>query len=496
MKKKIAIIGAGMSGMTAGIYALRSGLDVTIYEKEPGAGGTCVAWSRGSYTFEGSVHWLCYTEEGNAFRKLWLDTGVIGDGVAIDRADPFVVYRQDDDDRRKDVCIYRDLDRLREHFLEISPEDRKTTERFIKDIRALTAFSPPLFNEKGVKTRYPAPTSFSSFAKMLPGLPVYKRANAITTVEYAARFRHPGIRALLSGHISRGEYAAMAMLSTIGTWSVSGGFTEGGATSLVKRVSDRYTSLGGKFIFRTKVDKVVIRDGVARGVRTAGGVDEYDAVLVSADTLTAMDTLFDEAPRDKWLEELRSVPPVICTFAGIGVKDDTSDLPHSFVFPADIEVAGSRFDDIFFFNYGDVPGYAPPGSSALTTVFRRDSYDWWKARREDGSYAAEKRAFAERLTDAIEKHLPRLKGKIETVDVATPLTWERYTGAYHGAWMSVMPVNRPLKVPPLTSEIASRLYFAGFRVQAPGGFPIALYTGYRAAQLLCRDTGTLFEGAV
>ena len=40
-KKKIIIIGAGISGMTAGIYALLNDFDVEIYEKHTIPGGQC-----------------------------------------------------------------------------------------------------------------------------------------------------------------------------------------------------------------------------------------------------------------------------------------------------------------------------------------------------------------------------------------------------------------------------------------------------------------------
>ena len=45
---------------------------------------------------------------------------------------------------------------------------------------------------------------------------------------------------------------------------------------------------------------------------------------------------------------------------------------------------------------------------------------------------------------------------------------------------------------PQTVKGIKGLYFAGQRIIMPGGLPIAVYTGRRAVQLLCKDTKTLF----
>ena len=41
-KEKIVVIGGGISGLSAGIYALLAGFDVTIYEKNAIPGGECI----------------------------------------------------------------------------------------------------------------------------------------------------------------------------------------------------------------------------------------------------------------------------------------------------------------------------------------------------------------------------------------------------------------------------------------------------------------------
>jgi len=55
MKKKIAIIGAGIAGLSAGAYAQMNGFDSTIYESHNLPGGLCTSWKRGDYTFDGCI---------------------------------------------------------------------------------------------------------------------------------------------------------------------------------------------------------------------------------------------------------------------------------------------------------------------------------------------------------------------------------------------------------------------------------------------------------
>lgn len=50
-EKKMIIIGAGVAGLAAGIYARKNGFQATIYEMHHLPGGMCTAWKRGGYTF-------------------------------------------------------------------------------------------------------------------------------------------------------------------------------------------------------------------------------------------------------------------------------------------------------------------------------------------------------------------------------------------------------------------------------------------------------------
>jgi phytoene desaturase len=52
MKKNVCIIGAGISGLTAGALLTKKGFKVTIYEKEPYIGGRSLSFDGSKITLE------------------------------------------------------------------------------------------------------------------------------------------------------------------------------------------------------------------------------------------------------------------------------------------------------------------------------------------------------------------------------------------------------------------------------------------------------------
>jgi phytoene dehydrogenase-like protein len=58
MDKQIIIVGAGIAGLSAGIYARMNGYKTTILEMHNIPGGLCTAWERKGYTFDISMHML------------------------------------------------------------------------------------------------------------------------------------------------------------------------------------------------------------------------------------------------------------------------------------------------------------------------------------------------------------------------------------------------------------------------------------------------------
>jgi phytoene dehydrogenase-like protein len=487
--KEIAIVGAGVSGMAAAVYCLKSGFRVTLLEKEPASGGVCTSWKRKGYVFEGAVHWLTDSSKTDPLYRLWQDTGILAEGVAVRRNDPCFVYLYEG----KEVRLYRDLEKLRSHFLEISPEDAKAVKKLCDDILSLRYLQVPVMDIWGLKTMRKSRLSLSTLFRILPALCRMKRFSRHSALEYAASFSHRGIRRLLGELVIHPEYGSLSLLVTLVSLIYSGVFPEGGSLALARRMEDRVRGLGGNIRFNTKVDKVIVQNGKAAGVLAGGEKLLFDGIILAQDTIRAR-KLFDNPPEDKWLRELEDRPSVRCTFAGVGVAADLSALPCSFGIDERIQAGGIEYDLLFFNNYASYRGYAPEGHTALTISFSGESYEYWDQHRKNGTYDEQKQLLARDLTRLIEKNLPQTRGKIDVINIATPLTYERYTGSDRGAWMTIMSKNaRAAAMPAPVSREIKNLYFAGFRTIAPGGLPVAVYSGFRAAQYACRDFGLVFE---
>lgn len=493
--KNVIIVGAGVSGLAAGIYAQQSGFNTVIYEKHNMTGGVCTSWSRKGYSFEGAVHWLTDSDKGSAFYKIWQETGILNNNIEMHRSDPYSSL----DFNGNIINIYRDIKALKAELIRVSPMDKKAINKLCGDIVSFRKMNMPIMDLKGVKVKKKQKIKFAAMVGMLPGLSKVGKIASQSVDEYLSMFTHEGIKAILSD-LMPGGYCALALITTMATFSYNGHFPKGGALGLVQRMTKTYTELGGTLRLSSAVDKILVENNVATGIITKGEKISADAVIVTRDILTA-DCLFDNPPKDEWLQQIKAdTIPQTSTFAGIGINADLSALPYQFHFYTrkPYEVAGIKQTRFAFTNYSGQKEYAKEGRTAITTIFCENTYDWWKKAKEEGRYEVEKEKLSHTIKNILEEKFNYLKDKIEVIDIATPLTYERYTGSCQGSWMSIMPPNSKMK---MGQEVGSckdiqGVYYAGFRTQSPGGLPVALNSGRNAAQMVCRQFNMVFQGNI
>ncbi|MCL2234173.1 MAG: NAD(P)/FAD-dependent oxidoreductase [Firmicutes bacterium] len=481
-KKKIIVIGAGLSGLATGVYSAASGFDVTIFEKHNIAGGLCSNWKRGGYTFEGGLHWLTGSKEGRSMNKVWREIGALKNDTKIFVRDPYITYNQ----FGKEVHFFRDIKKLEEHLIEISPEDERAIKRLCKNIIRFSRIEVPVKMTVG------------QVLGMIPaGVRVKKYSNMIVQ-DFIKEFKNPLIQGFLNSIIG-GEFSMTSFLYTMGLFaSGDGGYVDGGSRQMVQNIVEKLESLGGKIKYKTAVKEVIIENGRAIGVLLENGEKDFaDNVVVTTDTSIALDNMFSTPLHESWTDVIRNYKhkSKVSSFLCLGVEVDLKDTPKYVEIELDepLVLAGQAHTFLDYAHYAHYDGYQPQGCSAITLILMGDTYDYWKEKKENGTYKEEKERFANAIIERLVKHLPQIEGKIKVIDVATPLTYERYVGTYHGAWMSKNGLGESMRFFPQKSETVKNLYFAGFRMFSPGGLPPAAVTGRKVAKLLCKDNKMKFK---
>ena len=499
MGTKAIVIGGGIAGLSAGIYAQKCGFDVTVLEGHNIPGGNCTSWRRGGYLFEGGMHWLTGSCMNEAINKSWRYVGALNGDVAVHYREPFLEYNHEG----IPVRFYRDVDKTELEWLELSPADAAEIKKLCGNIRKVKNFSMPLSYIRGVKVTKKVRPSPSLLLAALSALLVMSRFSKISVEQYINRFKHEGIREILRSCSSESMGIA-PLFFTMGTLARGdGGFPEGGSLPFAKRMADTLTSLGGKIFYGARAERVIMENskavGVAANMKGAdSGIRRFDAdaVIVAADTM-AIDYLFDEPIKSDWLDEMKAkTRPTMATFVSLGIGADLRRYPGQSIYKPDspLRLGGQTYKYLSVNNYASDPVYSPEGKSALTLILDGDTYDFWKKARADNTYADEKEKLAGGVITALARFMPEIYDNVEVWDVATPLTYERYCGNWKGSWMTEMDSWLKVKTYPPVIKGLDGVYFAGHRMMPPGGLPIALTSGRTAVQYLCRDTGTLFVG--
>ncbi len=492
--KKLIIVGAGVSGLSAGVYAVRNGFDVTIFEKHIIPGGLSTSWKRKGYLFEGGMHWLTGSSEKLFLNKVWREVGALKENNPVFYRDPFYVLKSGG----KELCLYRDVDRLERELIQYAPEDKCAIRRMCDDVRLFKGVHMIVGDIPFLKTKHPVHPGIFELLRM--AIVIFRLPFLIqqSYIDYLSKFKNKDIRHLLSTVIGT-RYNALSFIYTLASFASGDcGYPKGGSLRLTRNMADTFEKLGGKIEYRCEVSKIVVENGKTTGVVVNDEFVPSDAVIVTEDARKAVETLFDVQLNRKCISLLRHhVVSEQNMFVCLGVRADLSKYPRGIIFPLDkpLKAGGLEFNELRINNYAMYENHSPEGCTSLTCLLLGDSYAYWKKAKEDGSYRQKKQKLAEDIIDALEKYVPEIKGAVEVTDVATPLTYERYCNTYEGGWMSVWrPGGRAVNFP-IKSPSVRNLYFAGQRTIMPGGLPIAVVSGRKAAQYLCRDNNIVFCSA-
>jgi len=279
MKKKVVIIGGGIAGLSAGIFAAMNGFETEIIEMHSVAGGQCTAWDRKGYRFDYCLHWLVGTSKG-AFYDIWRETNVINDQTEIIDHE---IHSKNFDQDRNEFIIYSNIDRWEVYLVKMAPEDAKSIRRMCSDMRKSALLEPfalpaELRNPLDYITILPT---------MLPVLNLVRKFGRITCEEYFEKlnFKSTKIKNAFNALYGNRNFSALAFVFMLGWFNQkNAGYIKGGSLPLAQRMVQRYEALGGKISFKKRVEKISVVNNTVKSVQlTDGSTIEADYIISAAD---------------------------------------------------------------------------------------------------------------------------------------------------------------------------------------------------------------------
>jgi phytoene dehydrogenase-like protein len=488
--KKIVIIGGGISGLSTGCYAKMNGYDAHIYEMHTFPGGLCTSWKRGGYTFDGSIHWLEGTSSDHPFNKIWQELGALKDKKIYYKDMSYKIFVNN-----HSITLFNDPEKLKKYLYEIAPEDGEMIDELADALKLFYRFqNMPLPKPKEL---------FSVFDKLqavknnLPAIRLFQKYGQMTVEEFAQKFRNPVLREAIRTTIETAPTGSDSTNGIVGVLFVmatkGSGFPEGGSLALARNIEKRCIDLGGKIHYGARVNQILVENHAAVGIQLEdGSLEAADIVISASDGYTTIYQLLGGRYTNHKINhcyEKEAVTPSTVQVS-IGVNMDVSSIidPHAVfnMYPLErpITVAGRANHMIRIKNYAFDPSFAPKGKSTLVVIFGSDSADWENIYTDQDKYREEKGRIKEEVIAFLENIAPGIEEKIETVDVATPMTYIRYTNTWKGSSMGFAKnflLNLPRTLPKLRN-----FYMVGQWV-GDMGVSGAAKSGRDIIQLICRQ---------
>ena len=487
--KKVIVIGGGIAGLSAGIYALKAGFEAEIYEKNTIPGGECIGWNRKGYHIDNCIHWLTGTLKGTELYDVWKTVGALSDDTEYAKIDSFYTSTYNG----QKATLWNDLERTEKELIALSPEDEEEIRKFIQNVewskQCLFPAKKPM-EMWGIRDYIEMGKNMADFPKVM------KEFGKISLEEYSRRFKSPLLQKLMCDYLPK-SYCAYSFLVSYATMAMgNGGIPMGASLQMSLRMEKTFKDLGGKISYGKGVSRIILERKTAAGVELEdGSIVSGDYIIPTVDTHLLFGRMLPETYMPKELKEAYNNPKAYPATSGFqvafAVPVDFNEGETIFIDIDPVEVGSSKFDRMYVKSYGYDNIFIKDGRQVIQTcITQSDSdYEYWKSLSKE-EYAALKDRLTAEVEARIVKAFPTLEGKMEHLDSWTPLTYERYCNAYHGSYMSFVttPEGKQIKMKGTIKGI-NNLYVAGQWTNSPGGLPVAVTSGKFAVQRILKKNG-------
>ncbi len=518
----VAIVGAGLGGLVAGATLARAGRSVAVFDAHYVAGGCATHFVRGPkarrYHFDVGLHYVGDCEP---------DGQIPGILRSLDASVDFVPMDQDG----FDTLVFPDLEfripasvaLYRERLLGLFPDQARGIDGYLRVLSAVMRAGRTMDAQDG---RIDWRGALSLARDALPlGL---HNHHTIAQLFDRVGVRDPRLRGVLLGQ--SGDYglppsrvSAMLHLGLAGHYFRGAYYPRGGGQRIADEIALSLERAGGTIHLRRPVERIVVRDGKAVGLRlqARGGdpPEEVSArvVLSNADLKrTLLDLVGAEHLPPSWVTRtggMEMAAALSITF--LGVKGDLRDRgmraanywqfdgydvedfyrhdPSGAVRPFGCYVTSASIKDPDTARHHSPEGVTNvevmtvvPPTGRHWGVTPEEAMTW--AYKDNGGYRARKKALEDDMIARLDRLFPGAAADLVFRETATPVTHERYTRASGGTGYGLAATpGQFMKQRPGYAGPLPGLYLCGASTRAGHGVVGAMMGGRRAALRILRS---------
>lgn len=338
MKSKINVIGSGFSSLAAACYLAKDGYDVTIFEKNKTIGGRARQLIKDGFTFDIGPTWYWMPD---VFERFFSDFNKKpSDYYTLEKLNPaYSVYFGKDDF----ITIEDTLEKITKAFEKEEPGSSKKLNKFIEEAKSNydIAIKDLVYNPGISPLELITPTTIKKINQFFSTIKrdvrkEFKNERLVKILEFPVLFlgAKPSDTPSFYSFMNYADFG-------LGTFHPKKGMYQ-----VILAMENLAKEFGVKIKTEANIDKIIVEDGIAKGLVSNGEHFYSDVVLSGADyhhTETLLDKPYRQYSESYWAKKTFA-PSSLLFYIGFDKKLENVNH-HTLFFDVDFEAHAEAIYD-------------------------------------------------------------------------------------------------------------------------------------------------------